>query len=161
MHEPRAPFDQSAGQQAIPGERGLGYVLNPVTVQSRRTLAGQVEQLRVLACMRKAVSYAAMRAAISPSPVSDKSLCVECMNRFDRAALSPPRDSRGTRQVQNRFARGAERHALVSGRKKSVAVIGAFERGGMPERSTTKPGKSRDSLPNPYPIHDPMLGRPN
>src|SRR6185369_5289908 len=31
----------------------------------------------------------------------------------------------------------------------------------LPELKTTKPGRSRDSLPRPYVTHAPMLGRPN
>ncbi len=79
-------------------------------------------------CMRKAISYWAMRVAISGSPVSSScmwlSLARSSRKRRRWAALEP----RGVGQVQHRIADRAELDALVARRQKAAPPEAIVER---------------------------------
>ncbi len=112
--------------------------------------------------MRKAISKALVRVAISGSPTAAS------RSRLSRAIVSS--DSRcKARSTPRGFDRYSTASPLVRswtpsykvGRKPlpqfELPPLGPF----LPELNTTKPGSSCDSLPNPYTAQEPKLGRPN
>ena len=75
---------------------------------------------------------------------------VQVADRVESLPLRPVADAVGIRQVEDRIAARAERHALISRRQKAADHRSAPPRGPRgPDCSTTKPGRSCDSLPIP------------
>src|SRR5262249_34424207 len=115
-----------------------------------------------LDCIRYAISNELIRVAISGSPVTP--------SRFSLRALSVSRESRW---VFGSIPGGCERNGTGSPAERNSTPLCTVGRNPqpqldcpplgplLPEEKTTKPGRSRDSLPSPYVTHDPMLGRPN
>ena len=105
--------------------------------------------------MRNAISYCAMRVAISGSPNSCELQLVQLRRgRRGIAAARSPSIARRIRQVQHRIAAGAELHALILRRQKAAAPQPVVERliAGLPlpcEIITTNAGRSWFSLPSP------------
>ena len=114
--------------------------------------------------MRNAISYWAMRVAIS-GIVDDAVLqAIERLHRIDHVALPVGADARRIVDVQHRIALGAELDALEAAGQKAAVPLPGRDRLLLPavpvEVSTTKPGRLSLSLPRPYSSHEPIAGRP-
>ena len=70
LHEPHAALDQPAGQQAVVGERRLARLGAVQVERLLRSRCARSISSGALVCIRKAISYEAIRVAISGSPVA-------------------------------------------------------------------------------------------
>ncbi len=150
LHEPHAALDQPPGQQAVVGERRLAR-LGAVQVERRLRLARQVDQLR-------GAGLHPVGHLVGGDPRGDlrvaggvEPLGVEVADRVERPPLAAGVDPGRAGEVEDRLAAAAERHALVRASAGSrCPQLTAPPRGPRgPDCRTTKPGRSRDSLPIP------------
>src|SRR6185436_15706925 len=115
-----------------------------------------------LDCIRKAISNELILVAISGSPTTSS----RCSLSLQTASSDARWRSASTPGGLDRYSTGSPVPRNWTpwyrvGRKPQpqfeLPPLGPF----LPELKTTKPGRSRDSLPRPYVTHAPMLGRPN
>ena len=150
---PRSASRRASRQLAakVPGLRASGPYSSKVRAGSfDRSVSSGTD-----VCIRKAISYWAMRVAISGSPN-----CVQLQLVQPRQVVenAPPRrglEARRVGEVEHRVAARAELHALIAasaGSRCPTAGRRAADRSGCPlpcEIITTNAGRSWFSLPRP------------
>ena len=153
LDEAHAALGQPAGEQAVGGEgaglAGVGAVqLEDVAGSFERSVSSGTE-----VCMRNAISYCAMRVAISGSPILVELGC-RSASPGRRALRARVRASMpvGIREVEHRIADRAELDALVPGGQEAAAPEPVVERlvVRLPvpcEISTTNAGRSCSRCP--------------
>ena len=115
-----------------------------------------------LVCMRKAISNALMRVAISGSPTASSRVPIELRRarRANRAAAAV--DAAAVGQIQHRLAAGAERHALVHGGQKAAAPVRVAAAGPLLAGAEhDEAGQVLRFAPQAVRVQAPKLGRPN
>ena len=99
----------------------------------------------------------------SPDPRERCLQIVECLHGIHHIPLARDIHAAGSPHVHHRIASGPQLDTLKLARQKSRMPHAYGDRlrtAPACELSTTNPGKSSASLPSPYWIHEPMLGRP-
>ena len=91
LYEPHAALHESACQQAIPANDGCAASAMPYIASVAALSPPRSSSSGALACMRKAISYAAIRAAISGSPVTSNRLELSALMAAISAAAAPAR----------------------------------------------------------------------
>ena len=161
---PRSARRRASRQLAanVPGLRASGpYSSNVRAGSFERSVSSGTE-----VCILYAISYCAMRVAISGSPNSSSSTWLS----FRQVVDEPPPLGRVKPGGSERYSTGspprAELHALILASARSrcpTAGRPAADRSDCPlpcEIITTNAGRSLFSLPSPYASHEPMDGRP-
>ena len=165
LDEPHAALGEPPREQAVGGERAV-HALRRRTCRGRA--GGSCEKSissGTLVCILNAISYWLMRVAISGSSTQSGWLRGEGCHRVDHVALLAAADARRVAQVEDGVALGAELHALEPAGQESAVPLPRGDRLHLPapavrgEHDEARAGPSA-SLPRPYQIHEPMLGRP-
>ena len=164
LHEPDAPFEQPPGDQAVVRERALASRLGAVLSSSGRLLERSTRS-GTLDCIRKAISYWAMRVSISGIAVVGQVRLRSARHVVEQARRSCAAHARRVGQIGHRVARVAEADALELAGQEAAAPVVVEEQlaAGLAlvgEVITTKVGRLSVSLPRPYDSQAPMLGRP-
>ena len=165
LDEAHAALGQPARQQAVAAN--VPGLLRVGAVQLERAAPAPSKDPSAPApsvCIRNAISYCAMRVAISGSPNSSSVAVVQLRRAHPGTRAASPRRTLRVREVQHRIADRAELHALVAlGRKPlphSRSYSGCRRRPRPAKSSPRTPADPRVSQPSPYDTHEPMLGRP-
>ena len=154
LDEPHAALGQPAGQQAVRGERAVARLAAVELERSSAARRWMSISSGTLACIWNAISYWAMRVAISGSSTSASYCALSALIASTTSPCCVARDARRVAQIQHRVALAAQMHALETGSAGSPtdhcrAAIGWFWPPLPSEVSTTKPGRSSASLPRP------------
>ena len=132
LDEPDASFDQTARQQAVVGKRaaaGLGSIeLEGFFAFAREVHKFRSARLHPVSHLVGRNSRRDLRVAGFGQPCH-----VQVPQHFQRLPLPPLVESLGARQIQDRVADGAKRHALVRRRQKAASPVrGAPARAAWP-----------------------------
>ena len=167
LDEAHAALGQPPRQQAVVGERaGLARVRAVEVETCSRLLRDRSVSSGTDDCIRNAISYCAMRVAISGIAVvrrASRWLICASASRYTRrfCAVKPG----GVREIQHRIADRAELHALIARRQKAAAPQPVVERlAAAAAAGRDHDDKRRQVLRSRRrarkTTHDPMLGRP-